>query len=630
MAAPYEDRAEEVTYLLEQCGLARYVPAFRNDDVDDSCLDTLTPEDLFDLGLPMGPRVRLARAIRERNAAAASVAPSLPPPPPLPVSMRAATPPPRDDDGDDEDLCVMCMDSKIDCKLKPCEHALFCRACVANWRRQSAAKPKGPSCPKCREPFGAADVVDLEGRPLDAPRPMAWGGAAAPVVPFPGAAEAEARRRREAEARAAADADALRRRRESEAVRDREARRQREAETYAAAAEAEARRQREEAAAAARAADRAAAAAAARVAHDAAVDRDNAAAAVVSVYLDEAVASCRRDAAAAAIAAVDWERRVSPSGDLSGIEREILMVIDEHGGEVPCGRLSEFYREHTGKDLKIKRLSKFLLRIPGVTVVLGPHGQNVVRRWKAVEDQPFDDIERNILLLVDAHGGKVGISQLLALFRENYGNELDNKIVEFAGLSKLLLRLPGVAYEPPPASPGVAYRPGSGSVRRAADVRILPRPAAAPAPALELTAEEKIADSTAAACGLGGAGRAAALRVLEGSAAPAPAPSRSASPDPAAAPWTPAPPAAAVPVFDPGMIDDHPGIYSYQPVPMGAYVMPPPPPPMFYVPCPMPPMSQNPFVLQPLFWDHLGRIMPRPTRPNPSRRQHQEKPGTKK
>ena len=73
MAAPYEERAEEVTFLLEQCGLARYLSAFRNDDVDDSCLNTLTPEDLHDLGLPMGPRVRLARAIRERNAAAASV-----------------------------------------------------------------------------------------------------------------------------------------------------------------------------------------------------------------------------------------------------------------------------------------------------------------------------------------------------------------------------------------------------------------------------------------------------------------------------------------------------------------------------------------------------------------------------
>ena len=41
MAAPYEERAEEVTFLLEQCGLARYAPAFRNDDVDDSCLGAL-------------------------------------------------------------------------------------------------------------------------------------------------------------------------------------------------------------------------------------------------------------------------------------------------------------------------------------------------------------------------------------------------------------------------------------------------------------------------------------------------------------------------------------------------------------------------------------------------------------
>ena len=70
MAAPYEERAEEVIFLLEQCGLARYVPAFKNDDVDDSCLGTLTPEDLVDLGLPMGPRVRLARAIRNATVSA--------------------------------------------------------------------------------------------------------------------------------------------------------------------------------------------------------------------------------------------------------------------------------------------------------------------------------------------------------------------------------------------------------------------------------------------------------------------------------------------------------------------------------------------------------------------------------
>ena len=551
MAAPYEERAEEVTFLLEQCGLARYAPAFRNDDVDDSCLDTLTPEDLHDLGLPMGPRVRLARAIRERNAAAASVAPSLPPPPPLPVSMRAATPPPRDDDGDDEDLCVMCMDSKIDCKLKPCEHALFCRACVANWRRQSAAKPKGPSCPKCREPFGAADVVDLDGRPLDAPRPVAWGGAAvAPVVvPFPGAAEAEARRRREAEARAAADADALRRRREAEAVRAREARRQREAEAYAAA-EAEARRRREAeaarvveaararavdaaalataaaarhagvwasralagkcaaavreealeraraavsgqtgqplrayvdayAAAATGAFEDAAAAAAAANALDAAVDRDNATAAVVSVYLDEAVASCRRDAAAAAIAEV----AEAATHKLTEIAGEVLMLVDAHGGTISTTSLGNAYKKWYGKDVNYtgtrRTLTNFLKDLPGVEVIPGTS----------------------------------------------------------AGLPSWIRRATALA---PITNPRVA-----------ADVhRILQGPVAEPE-------------------------------------------SRSASPDPTAAIWT----RAAAPGFDP-----HPGMYSYPPpaysypsVPVGAYVMPPPQP-VPLLPAPL----LNPFVLQPV------------------------------
>ena len=94
MTAPYEDRAEEVTFLLEQCGLARYAPAFKNDDVDDSCLGTLTPEDLVDLGLPMGPRVRLARAIRERNAAAAAATPSSSSTPPTRAAMPSLPPPP--------------------------------------------------------------------------------------------------------------------------------------------------------------------------------------------------------------------------------------------------------------------------------------------------------------------------------------------------------------------------------------------------------------------------------------------------------------------------------------------------------------------------------------------------------
>ena len=400
MAAPYEERAEEVIFLLEQCGLARYAPAFRNDDVDDSCLGTLTPEDLVDLGLPMGPRVRLARAIRERNAAAASAAPSLPPPPPLPVSMRAATPPPFDNDDDDDDLCQMCWDNAIDCKCKHCEKAFFCSSCVANWRRQGTAKAQGSSCPTCRQPEeGQLEVVDLEGRPLDAPRAMAWGGAAPAVVPFPGAAEAEARRRREAEAARVVEAARVR---AVDAAALATAVAARHAGVWAARALAgkSAAAVREEALERARAAvsgvtgqplrayvdayataasgafEDAVAAAAAANALDAAVDRDNAAAAIVSVHLDEAVASCRRDAAALALLEVDAAEKIAgataAASRLDAVEAEILMLVDSSGGKIGTNSLPFVYQRWYGKELDYPgQLTMFLKDLPGVEVIPG-------------------------------------------------------------------------------------------------------------------------------------------------------------------------------------------------------------------------------------------------------------------
>ena len=249
---------------------------------------------------------------------------------------------------------------------------------------------------------------------------------------YAAAAEAEARRRREAEARAALNAAALA---TSVAAKDAGVWASRASEGRSAVREEAHRRARVTkpsdvggdhaayvdayVAAVTGAFEDAAAAAAARVAHDAAVDRDNAAAAVVSAFIDEAVASCCRSAIAE-----EWELRLSASGDLSGIEREILTIIDEHGGEVRCGRLPDFYREFTGKDMKklgLGRLSTFLLRLPGVTVVLGPHGQNVVRRRKAAEaiakaetaSRKLTEITGEILMLVDAHGGTIGTNSCL-------------------------------------------------------------------------------------------------------------------------------------------------------------------------------------------------------------------------
>ena len=71
------------------------------------------------------------------------------------------------------------------------------------------------------------------------------------------------------------------------------------------------------------------------------------------------------------------------------------------------------------------------------------------------------------------------------------------------------------------------------------------------------------------------------------------------------------------------MIDDHPGIYSPAGA-MGAYVVAAAAA-ADGVPCPMPPMSQNPFVLS-LFGTQgrADRLL------EAHRRQHQEKPGTKR
>ena len=155
------------------------------------------------------------------------------------------------------------MDSKIDCKLKPCEHALFCRACVANWRRQSAAKPKGRELSDVAA-FGADDVVDLDGRPLDAPR--RWRGEEPPRLSCRSPAPRRRRRvaggkPRRARPRTPTRCDGGAKPRRCVGSRNGAKR-----ETYAAAAEAEARRRRE---AEARAALNAAALATSVVAKDA-------------------------------------------------------------------------------------------------------------------------------------------------------------------------------------------------------------------------------------------------------------------------------------------------------------------------------------------------------------------------
>ena len=214
---------EEVTAILAQCRISHFLQAFLDNECDDSFLDIVEDGDLRELGLPLGPRVRLLKAVADRNAARAARAPAVavtptrafapppPPPPPPQGSAQVAVPPPPPaapaSPRNEDNLCELCADREVDCAIAGCEHK-FCRVCVDLWRRESVRKAQqNTMCPNCRAPF--TEVVDLgTGRAAAAapPRP-AWGAAAPPppVSLAATAAEEEARRRREAEAREAAE-----------------------------------------------------------------------------------------------------------------------------------------------------------------------------------------------------------------------------------------------------------------------------------------------------------------------------------------------------------------------------------------------------------------------------------------
>ena len=53
----------DIEAWLQGLGLERYVPAFRDDGIDAEVLPELTEADLATLGLPLGPRRKLLKAI---------------------------------------------------------------------------------------------------------------------------------------------------------------------------------------------------------------------------------------------------------------------------------------------------------------------------------------------------------------------------------------------------------------------------------------------------------------------------------------------------------------------------------------------------------------------------------------
>ena len=74
----------DIEAWLQGLGLERYVPAFRENEIDAEVLPELTEADLATLGLPLGPRRKLLKAIAGLRQGA------LPSPAPVPATAQGA------------------------------------------------------------------------------------------------------------------------------------------------------------------------------------------------------------------------------------------------------------------------------------------------------------------------------------------------------------------------------------------------------------------------------------------------------------------------------------------------------------------------------------------------------------
>ncbi len=58
----------DIAAWLEQLGLAKYAPIFSENEVEPADLSELSEDDLKEIGLPLGPRRRILKAVRALDA----------------------------------------------------------------------------------------------------------------------------------------------------------------------------------------------------------------------------------------------------------------------------------------------------------------------------------------------------------------------------------------------------------------------------------------------------------------------------------------------------------------------------------------------------------------------------------
>src|SRR6516225_1262166 len=105
---------QQIADWLKKLGMSEYAERFAENDIDMAVLPDLTDQHLKDLGVSLGHRLKMLRAIRELSSASAAVtAPSAP----------VATEPTRQDDAERRQLTVMFTDlvgsTALSTKLDP-------------------------------------------------------------------------------------------------------------------------------------------------------------------------------------------------------------------------------------------------------------------------------------------------------------------------------------------------------------------------------------------------------------------------------------------------------------------------------------------------------------------------------
>ena len=101
---------QQIADWLKKLGMAQYAQAFADNDIDFSVLRHLTDQDLKDIGVPLGHRRKMLRAIAEGGA-------------PTQIKSASAPEPKPRDDAERRQLTVMFTDlvgsTALSTKLDP-------------------------------------------------------------------------------------------------------------------------------------------------------------------------------------------------------------------------------------------------------------------------------------------------------------------------------------------------------------------------------------------------------------------------------------------------------------------------------------------------------------------------------